>query len=305
MKAATYEPSAGALATWVATKPRNAWIADLYTITLIGGGTVLRYTTSDINITIPYGSPLTYDSTSALFDTFQSKSTAHWKCGLDVDTWTVIMAPRPSAVIGSRSWLSAVVSGILDGATVAVDRAFWDGPPLGGGVLRGVVNIFTGRIAETFITRSGCQLNINSHLELLNTAVPRTLAQATCRWTLFSSGCGLTAATYASSGTVSAGSTTSSILSTISAPIGSGTFTLGRIKFTSGVNSGISRSVRAWTAGSPGTLSLIAPLPSAPTAGDTFTAYPGCDKSMATCLTFANTANFGGMPFIPAPESAT
>lgn len=39
--------------------------------------------------------------------------------------------------------------------------------------------------------------------------------------------------------------------------------------------------------------------------GDAFTAYPGCDKQITTCDSkFNNKSNFGGFPYIPAPETA-
>ena len=50
---------------------------------------------------------------------------------------------------------------------------------------------------------------------------------------------------------------------------------------------------------------LTQPLPYAPAASDTFTVYPGCDKSQRTCqLKFNNIVNFAGFPYVPAPETA-
>ena len=46
-------------------------------------------------------------------------------------------------------------------------------------------------------------------------------------------------------------------------------------------------------------------LPAAPSAGDTFTCYPGCDRALLTCTNkFGNQVNFRGYPYIPSPESA-
>jgi hypothetical protein len=79
-------------------------------------------------------------------------------------------------------------------------------------------------------------------------------------------------------------------------------FGLGTVTFTSGANSGVSRTVKEY---SPGRISFSLPLPYAPGIGDTFTAYAGCDKQMRTCDgKFANLANFSGEPFVPAPEAA-
>lgn len=130
MKSAKWEPSPGALVAWLVSRPRSAWIADLYTFSLVGSGPVLRYTTSDLDVTVPYApTPLTWDSRTALFDQFASKSYGHWKVELDVDTWQVVVSPRPGTVIGNQPWLAACAAGALDGATATVDRVYWDGPP--------------------------------------------------------------------------------------------------------------------------------------------------------------------------------
>jgi hypothetical protein len=50
---------------------------------------------------------------------------------------------------------------------------------------------------------------------------------------------------------------------------------------------------------------LIAPFPFTVAVGDTFTAFPGCDKSLQTCTNkFQNQLNFGGEDLIPKPETA-
>jgi hypothetical protein len=290
-------------------RPRSAWLADLYTFTLVGSGPVLRYTTSDIDVTVPYSpTPLTYDSRTALFDQFASKSYGHWKVGLDVDTWQVVVSPRPGTLIGNQPWLEACCAGALDGALGTVDRVYWDGPPplnpgLQGGAMRGVVNIFTGLVAPMSGGRSATVLTLNDMRDRLSSSVPRTLYGTGCRFSLFSPGCGLAAAAFAQEGALLAGSTKTGLLSAIAAPGGSGTYSLGRVVFTSGTNAGLSRSVRLW---SPGSFTLLRPLPYAPAAGDAFTAYPGCDKGQATCAAFGNNAaqRFGGTPFIPIPETA-
>jgi len=59
------------------------------------------------------------------------------------------------------------------------------------------------------------------------------------------------------------------------------------------------------SASGSGIFVLTQALPYAPAAGDTFVVYPGCDKSQRTCrLKFNNLANFGGFPYVPAPETA-
>jgi hypothetical protein len=76
----------------------------------------------------------------------------------------------------------------------------------------------------------------------------------------------------------------------------------GQIVFTSGPNAGLTKAVKQYFGR---TFFFNSPLPFMPNAGDTFTAYPGCDKTQNTCTSrFNNLANFGGFPYVPVPETA-
>lgn len=315
MKTAKYESSGGALLAYLAGKPKSAAVCDLYTFQFAGsinGGIPLTFATSDVDIVVPYAAPVTYSSKLLYIDQIANKAYGHWKVGVDVDTWQVVMTPTSQATIGGQPFLQAIRAGALDGATILVDRAFFDnrpgGLPQGASSLTplGVVNIFTGRMAEIDFGRSAAIISINSHLELLNVQMPRNLFGASCRWTVYSPGCTLNKATYAQTGSLAAAAAaTSNTLSvTVSAPAGSGTYALGYIQVTSGPNAGFTRLIRSWVAGTPATFTLIAPFPYAFAGGEIFTAYPGCNRQLNTCALFGNTINFGGEPFIPAPETA-
>jgi uncharacterized phage protein (TIGR02218 family) len=81
-------------------------------------------------------------------------------------------------------------------------------------------------------------------------------------------------------------------------------FDNGQLVFNFGANNGHVVAVKAYL-NSGGTVYFVVPLPALPTAGDTFTIYPGCDKTQATCASkFSNLANFGGFPYVPVPETA-
>ena len=76
----------------------------------------------------------------------------------------------------------------------------------------------------------------------------------------------------------------------------------GQIVFTSGSNSGLTKAIKTYFGR---TFFFNSPLPFIPNAGDTFVAYPGCDKQQSTCTSkFNNLANFGGFPYVPVPETA-
>jgi Uncharacterized conserved protein (DUF2163)/Phage conserved hypothetical protein BR0599 len=82
-----------------------------------------------------------------------------------------------------------------------------------------------------------------------------------------------------------------------------GYFDQGYIQFLTGPNAGATASVDQYLGA--GTIVLRRPLNFAPTTGDTFTIYPGCDKSLTTCtFKFNNLINFGGFSFVPSPETA-
>lgn len=82
-----------------------------------------------------------------------------------------------------------------------------------------------------------------------------------------------------------------------------GYFSLGMVKWDTGNNAGLSQSIREHRAGAQ--LIMFGAMPFNVQVGDTFTAYPGCDKLLTTCQNkFVNQANFAGAPYIPSPETA-
>jgi len=310
VKTPWYETSAGATAALLAT--RQFVDVDLYWLKLAGaplGVSDLFYSAGAIGVAVP---GFSWPATGPTFDQDKAKAVGHWKTGLDVDQWQVVIAPRlvdpmtgspfPDA-IGSQPWLAAAQAGALDGAEVQVDRAFapaW--PAAGTGFLAptGIVTIFYGRVAEIDVGRSQAVMTLNSTLKVLTNPLPRNLFQASCVHTLFDQGCGLQASSFAVAGTV-ASSSGATLGSSVAAPAGSGTYALGRIVMTSGASEGFARLVRNWV---PGTFTLAAPFPFGVAPGDGFLAYPGCDKQFATCGRFQNAANFGGCLSIPVPETA-
>jgi hypothetical protein len=285
---------------------------DLYQIAL-STGEVLRYTTSDTDVLWGGNTYLAYN---ALFDSFDTKSLAHWKTGLDVDTWQVRVAPlevdavtgaASPAKIGNQPWLAAAFKGALDGAVVDIHCAYWPAWPtpwrtpfVPAYVL---LDIFAGTVAavDVMLLSGFAMVSINSVLDQLNQPMPRHLYGSGCRHTLFDSGCGLVRATFAFSTFAKAGTTQASIVPNTALP-GGFNYALGQIVFTGGQNAGFSRMVKAVVGGA---LVINAPMPYDIAITDTFTVYPGCDLTRSTCINaFDNRINFGGQPDIPSPETA-
>lgn len=301
--------------------------ADIYTL-ILSDASVLRYTSADIDIKASidifsyadvfaladiFGT-VSYVSGGPLIDDPESRALGHWKVGLDVDTWQVRVIPRARDPItgaafpdkiGVLPWLAAAAGGALDGATVTVERAFaaaWPTPWTPSLIITTIpIVIFKGRMAAVDVGRSYAILNVNDFREILNISMPRNLYQAGCRFALFDDSCSLSAAAFAVAGTVL---TVDGAVITAALVQASGYFDLGQIVMTSGDNDGFQRLVRSWDLAT-NTLRMVAPFFFDVVPGDTFTIYPGCDKQLTTCTNrFANQLNFGGMPYIPAPESA-
>lgn len=265
----------------------NFVMADLFAIELVGSAGVLRYTSADI--------ALQWDSQSYRSVAIK-RSRIREQIGVNVDELTVEMWPGMEEVNGVP-FVRAARLGAFDGARLVLRRAFL---PAWGSPITGVLTRFSGRVSEIEPNRSGVRMMVRSDLEILDVKLPRRLYQPGCLHTLFDGGCGLTKASFAVAGAVDGTSTTTVIDCNLSNPAGH--FALGTVTFTSGPNNGQTRSVKAYT---PGSLVLASPLPSAPISGDTFNAFPGCDKTLSTCTSkFANKANFRGHPYIPKPETA-
>jgi uncharacterized phage protein (TIGR02218 family) len=264
-------------------------MADLYTITL-AGGTVARYTSADVDI--PWNSS-TFSSKGPVL----SRSKIRCVIGVEVDTLDLEVTAQSQHLLGGAPWLSVCRSGGLDGARVKLERAFmsaWGQAPAG------TIWLFEGRVADLEVGRTTAKIQIKSDLDLLNVQMPRNLYQPGCLHTLYDAGCTAIKASFGTATTATSGSTAGLV------KCGLGQvddyFTLGTITFTSGVNVGVSRSVKKYTTGA---LQLMRPLLNPPGIGDTFTAYAGCDKSTTTCQNrFSNLPNFRGFPFVPAPETA-
>lgn len=261
------------------------YMADLYTLTL-NGGFVVRYTSWDQDLVLGANT----------FKTFRiERSKIRTVVGVEVDQLDVEIYADALDLLNGVPWFTAIQRGALDSALLKLERIFM--PDIGDTSL-GSIFLFGGRVSDTNVSRTNATLTIKSELELLDTQLPRNLYQASCIHTLYNNGCALNKAAFAVTGTV-----TSSSLTSINTTLNNTTdyFTLGTIKFTSGANNGVTRSVRYQSGGA---FVFALPLVSAPTPGDTFVAHPGCNKTKDTCQSkFNNVVNFRGFPYVPTPET--
>jgi uncharacterized phage protein (TIGR02218 family) len=275
--------------------------AELYQFDLVGG-TTLYFTNSD--------SPRTVAGVTYLTGLTIKRGAVAQKVGLEVQSLDLDITPQSDnpagpITIGGAPFLSACRSGALDGARVKMSKLFlssWqDTSP-------GAVPWYQGRVNQVRAGRFTATITVHDDIEILNIAMPRNVLQTGCVHTLFDAGCTLLKSSFQVSGSVS-GSPTVLQFNTNLTQVNN-YFDLGVITFTSGPNNGLSRVVKTYLNAS-GQITLIAPFPSAPASGNTFTIVPGCLKTQAACSNtnsangpaFNNLTHFRGYPYVPVPET--
>lgn len=265
-------------------------MADLFRITL-SNGQILRHTNADM--------PVVWDGqTYEAHKLIIKRGATRVAVGLDVDSNTLEIAAEPDYRLEGLQWSEAALGGALDGARVVIERMFfsdWATPV-------GAVVIFSGRVSDVSGSRSAVKVDVKSDIELLNVSSPRNIYQAGCMRTLYDGGCKVNREKFTVNGRVTANSTTGTELA-CNLTQADGWFNQGVIKFTSGRNAGLSRTVKEHK---NGRLSFALRLPFPPQSGDVFKIYPGCDKRQETCgKKFDNIVHFRGFPYIPAADTIT
>lgn len=265
-------------------------MADLFRITL-SNGQILRHTNADM--------PVVWDGqTYEAHKLIIKRGATRVAVGLDVDSNTLEIAAEPDYRLEGLQWSEAALGGALDGARVVIERIFfsdWATPV-------GAVVIFSGRVSDVSGSRSAVKVDVKSDIELLNVSSPRNIYQSGCMRTLYDGGCKVNREKFTVNGRVAANSATGTELA-CNLTQADGWFNQGVIKFTSGRNAGLSRTVKEHK---NGRLSFALRLPFPPQSGDVFKIYPGCDKRQETCgKKFDNIVHFRGFPYIPAADTIT
>ena len=269
--------------------------ANLYQFTL-GTGSVFYWTDAQQNITYNGNTYLAaFLDSQPGFQRGQLKTSI----GLNSDSFDIDVSYDTNTRINNMTPAAFALAGGFDNAQVIVSKALapdWSNP-----VVNGVVNLFTGIVADVQADAGVVKLTVNSMLRLLNTAFPRNYFLPQCNHALFDTGCALLASNFAVAGTVSGASNTLTYFgSGVTNPINY--FALGYVVWLTGANAGLRSFVKSYDGS--GNFTLPYPLDAIPSDGDTFTAYPGCDKLQSTCTTpFNNLAHFRGFPYVPTPET--
>lgn len=291
MRKPSWEKSPGALATFL-NRRKAVGKVDLWTITLKSGG-VLRWSGGDRAFTVD---GRVFERRPAIM-----RNTVKFTRGISVDYLQMTIMDAVGTTIGGRELGEYICNGGFDDAEVMLERAFWDADmPVD---IIGTLIWFLGDVDDVDGDRHQATVKVVSALKRLDTMVPRDVYQSGCRNTVFDAQCGLSrsANTVTGASTGPSNSYRTSFPHDLSEP--SGWFTLGEIKMTSGLNDGISRTVRSYSTSS---FVALQPWPYPIAEGDTFSAVPGCDGKRATCINkFDNLFRFRAEPYIPVAETVT
>ena len=292
------QPNSAYVASLLAGQ-RQWIIGHLFTFTSISGS-IDCYT--DMDMDISYGGTI-YKSGGLRIEGLRMKLAI----GVSVDEQDVVIWASPTDTLFGGAFLTGMAEGVMDGGTIARDRIVWatqtgdvwqdaQQPPAA------VWRMFLGYMsAIEKLGRASIKFKVKSPLVKLNIQMPRNFYQPGCLWSLFDTGCTLNRAAYAVSGMVSTANLTtvgvSGGIATVTGADGIPYYQRGRLTFTSGVNDGLEVTIDV---NDSANLYLAYPLNIPPTAGDTFTYYPGCSKAYATCQQkFNNVNNFRGFDQVP------
>lgn len=283
------------------TAGNRQWIiGHLYTFTS-ASGSVDYFTDLDVDITI---AGTVYKSGGLRVNGLKMKIGV----GVSVDEQEVVVWASPSDTLFGSAALIGLAQGLMDGGTIARDRAIW--PRQTGDVSQDISvapmaiwRMFFGYMSTIErLGRASVTFKVKSPLVKLNTDMPRNFWQPGCLWSLFDTGCTLDRNAFAFGSVVGTNPTTAVIpifggLPTSIGADGLAYYQRGRMVFTSGVNTALTVTIDSNDAAA---VSLAYRLNQAPSPGDSVILYPGCSKSFATCnAKFNNTGNFRGFDKVP------
>lgn len=265
----------------------NLKIAELYEIAL-SNGTTLYYTTHSEQVV--WGNP------SRIYNSVPiERNHISNNINLEMDTVEISLQNITGELFDE------IYKNVLDAATITIKLINWEdsyAPDLETILYVGTADVeFDRRVLKL-----ACKSLINS----LNVVIPRQLYQEPCNHTLFDSNCNLKQSANKHSGVVTTASLNKLLLvdNNIKVNINGANpsditlYNLGEIHATSGNNEGQRRMIRVAI---PSNILVMTPFSNAFEVGDTYDAYPGCDKRVAeTCdAVFSNEANFLGFIFVP------
>jgi uncharacterized phage protein (TIGR02218 family) len=190
-------------------------------------------------------------------------------------------------------------NGLFDYADVEVFLLNWEDPTMGRMVLR------RGNFGEAIITTIALfKAELRGLAQHLNYTIGEVW-QPGCRTDLGSTKCQVNLAAITQYGTVASVVDRRGFYCTAGLTGGDDNFNGGVLTWTSGANNGKKMEVVSWFQ-STNLMILFLPVNYPIVAGDTFSVYPGCDKTRGAngCLKFNNVINYQGEPDLPGVDEA-
>lgn len=289
------------LAEYRQGKRRTWYIAELYTFWLkmdlsynsgyFNSGTILLRTGHDVDLTVGGNKyvhmPIQHGDINE-------------KNGVETTNTEININYNPNDVIPelNTTWIDAIKGGTFDGCYISIDRLYspipWQYKMPNISTDYVLKARFFGRADVTEVKLTQAKLDLKSPTDLLNAQLPRNLVKPSCLNRFCDSMCGLNKANFASNVTAQSGSSKTAVK--VPSGFSNGYFTQGTMMCTGGANVGVSRSIKTFA----NNIAVPAqPFANDVQAGDTFTFWRGCAKTMAACQAYGNMANFRGFPFLP------
>lgn len=271
------------------------WSADLFKFSLADGATTYYWTSWPRDLK---------DSTGQVWSSrnpWLQRSKWNVSNTMEVPSLMVYLKDLGGAFAGGSAIITQVTQGIFDGAEFLLSRSFMPSP--NDTTSLGEIDLFGGEVAGIDLIETVANINVKGLVYRLDQYAPRNVIQIGCQHAFCDPDCTLARASFTASYSVGA-SPTSIFIPWAAAPATPSLYVGGTIRFTSGAASGSSRTIE--DADATG-ITLAYPLYATPTAGDSFTAFQGCDKtydsgSGRSCTDRANTQNFRGFEFTPPPS---
>lgn len=275
--------------------------ADLFQFTLSDRVTNYCWTSWDVD--------LFYDG-----QTYASKAPwltrSKWNLAntMEVPSLDIVMSAGGAGFGSGGPIQQQIHDGLFDGATFLLSRAYMQTP--GDTAALGALALFGGVVGQCVIADSKITITAKGKNNLLDQMAPRRVYQTTCNHAFCDAGCTLSAAAFTAAYTVGAGATAIFLPWAGAAPANPQNYTFGVVTFTGGVCAGQQASIALGTSAG---LFLAYPLYAVPAAGDSFTAFQGCDKTYdggaagpttQSCTARGNTQHYDGFDFVPPPDTS-
>lgn len=236
---------------------------------------------------------LTFDGTTFEAEAGFTSSMVQQALGLSVDNMEVV-----SAFDSAHITETDLIAGVYDDAGVEVFWVNWQDTSQR-------IIVMVGNLGE--VTQTGIQFTaeLRSLTHRLNQKIGRVY-QRTCDAIFADTACGLNAATFTATGTVSAITSLGAFQATGLAQ-DADYYSRGVLVWLTGNNAGANVDVRTHTkTGVTSGFDLWTPAVAEIQIGDTFDVIAGCKQTLAICRDkFNNVPNFQGFPHMPGKDIIT